>query len=574
MNITAVVVIRNEANNLIRYFEHVKLFCNEIIVVDQQSTDTSVQLAMQYADKVIISPNIGYNELDRKYACSLASNDWICTLDPDEIYCTEFVKELPNIMAKAKEECDGIICKIQNVYDGILIEAGGYEQIRLAKKNTVQTTRIHTGIAVKHALETNYIQYHFKDIKSAIEKEDWRSKHHDDDRIKDNIYKYYKDVENEIKQKLPVIEEERLNNIKLVKEKNEHVYLKGEKVKILILGNMSDQQTGMYILDACRKFSSNTAGIDIRRITQEIQSDKVQECIKNECTELSFTPDIIIVLKGMEISYDTLKWIKSYYPHAKMMNWFFDILLFDKPIWEEKSFFDIIKIYDYFICAHRGVSNKLKEVGFDNAVWIEEACSVPFNGEVYMNNFQKKKYESEIAFVGTLGLTRHHKNRIPILKKIVDNGFNLKIYGKIACKPSNIPVELKTVHTQLEAINDVHSLVCQGAIINLGLDVDNKVDHGYSARLFRVLCAGGFYLSEYVIGMEDTFKINKQNEQITDDLDFVVFYNEDDMITKIDYLLTNPDLCKKIGKNGQKTVIEKHTFEHRVQDIIKLYKNK
>ena len=39
---------------------------------------------------------------------------------------------------------------------------------------------------------------------------------------------------------------------------------------ILILGNMMDKQTGLYVLKACRQISSNVALVDVRKILKEL----------------------------------------------------------------------------------------------------------------------------------------------------------------------------------------------------------------------------------------------------------------------------------------------------------------
>jgi glycosyltransferase involved in cell wall biosynthesis len=209
MKITACVVVRNEAENLIRYFQHVRRFCNEVIVCIQKSDDNTIRLCQKYADQVILSENIGYNELDRPYVCSLAKNNWVCTLDPDEQFENEFVEDLPKLMELCEDEkYDGISCKIQNIYNGFELDMGDLRQIRLAKKTAKQSTRIHTGFACENFIQTNYIQYHFKKYDKALETEEWRSKHYTDDRIKNNLVKYY----NSVKSSLDV-EKEKLSEV-------------------------------------------------------------------------------------------------------------------------------------------------------------------------------------------------------------------------------------------------------------------------------------------------------------------------------------------------------------------------
>ena len=207
--ISACVVVRNEAENLIRYFQHVRRFCDEIIVIIQESEDNTIRLCEKYADKVILSKNLGYNELDRPYVCSLAKNNWVCTLDPDEQFENEFIEDLPAILEYCKEKNhDGVSCLIQNIYNGFELQIKGLQQIRLAKKECSQSTRIHTGWGCQNPLFLNYIQYHFKNYDDALSKEEWRNQHHDNNRIKANLIKYYANIKHALD-----VEKEKLKEV-------------------------------------------------------------------------------------------------------------------------------------------------------------------------------------------------------------------------------------------------------------------------------------------------------------------------------------------------------------------------
>ena len=165
MKLSAVVVIRNEAPHLVPFFEHLKLFCDEIIVIDQQSTDNSLQLAMIYADEVYISPQVGWNELDKGYGVGLAKNDWVVILDPDERFSQKAILYLEKALRRAEEEkCDAISFKVQNFWDGIPVEYGSIEQYRIVKKGIQNTIRIHSNFNPKVILHTTLIQLHLKEL--------------------------------------------------------------------------------------------------------------------------------------------------------------------------------------------------------------------------------------------------------------------------------------------------------------------------------------------------------------------------------------------------------------------------
>ena len=300
-------------------------------------------------------------------------------------------------------------------------------------------------------------------------------------------------------------------------------------MKTLLLGSFIDKQTAVYIFESFKAYSAEVTGIDIRKVVVEKGIVPAQAIIVGEVKKLRFYPDLIIVFKGLEMSPDTIKEIKNTYPKAKRVNWFFDIYLADRPIWESEQFFEVIKLYDQFFCSAKGVSDRLKEKGFSNAEYLPEACSPKYNKEVYLNSFQEEKYGSDISFIGSLGYFLQHTNRIRILNKIADEGFALKIWGDVVCDWKKIPDELKNCHMQTSVINEDHSKVVQASLITLGIDQRKEIELGFSARLYRVLCASGLYLCSYTDGLETIFKINKQNEPITGEEELIVYYTDDDL---------------------------------------------
>lgn len=80
--ITVTVITFNEEENIRRCLESVS-WADEIIVVDSYSSDRTVEIARAYASRVIRHEWEGYIE-QKTYAVSLASNNWIFSLDADE----------------------------------------------------------------------------------------------------------------------------------------------------------------------------------------------------------------------------------------------------------------------------------------------------------------------------------------------------------------------------------------------------------------------------------------------------------------------------------------------------------
>ena len=338
------------------------------------------------------------------------------------------------------------------------------------------------------------------------------------------------------------------------------------------MGQMKDLQTGIYIIQSIEELGYEAGYVDTRAIVEQSGVVDGQKIILEKLEELDFDPDIVMILKGLEMSYDTTKTIKEKFPKASFINWFFDVFLADKRIWENDKFFKTIELYDHFICSLKGVADTLRENGFNNAVYVAEACFPELHGEQYMNNFQVGKYGSDVAFIGSVGMVGIHKNRTEFLSKIATAGFDLKIWGDAVGEQKNIPMDVRRCMTNVQVINERHSQVCQSSLVNIGIDQDTTIDESWSARLYRVLCAGGLYLTTPTKGIYNHFKINAIDEEISPDQDLVVFYSDVDLIRKIDFLLEHDELRESIAKNGQKKVVDNHTFVHRIKEIIEVCK--
>ena len=73
-------------------------WADEIVVVDSASTDDTVAIARRYTDRVIVREWPGY-VAQKNYAASIASHDWIFSLDADERIGPALAEEIKATLA-------------------------------------------------------------------------------------------------------------------------------------------------------------------------------------------------------------------------------------------------------------------------------------------------------------------------------------------------------------------------------------------------------------------------------------------------------------------------------------------
>jgi glycosyltransferase involved in cell wall biosynthesis len=94
--LTATVITLNEAANLPAALESLS-FADEIVVVDSQSTDHTVEVARRFTDRVIVRAWPGY-VAQKNFAAEQASHDWIFSLDADERVSPALADEIRRVM--------------------------------------------------------------------------------------------------------------------------------------------------------------------------------------------------------------------------------------------------------------------------------------------------------------------------------------------------------------------------------------------------------------------------------------------------------------------------------------------
>jgi len=92
--VSVVLLARNEARRLRRWFEVVAPWADEIIVVDSGSTDQTAEIARQYSDKIYPVTNKLNFDINKNYAFTLATREWVLSLDADEIPTPDLIADL------------------------------------------------------------------------------------------------------------------------------------------------------------------------------------------------------------------------------------------------------------------------------------------------------------------------------------------------------------------------------------------------------------------------------------------------------------------------------------------------
>ena len=96
--LSAIVITRNEAGNIGACLDTLA-FCDEIVVVDCGSDDSTVDIARQKGARVEQHEWRGFGP-QKNYALSLATGTWVLTVDADERVSGELAAAIKNAIAE------------------------------------------------------------------------------------------------------------------------------------------------------------------------------------------------------------------------------------------------------------------------------------------------------------------------------------------------------------------------------------------------------------------------------------------------------------------------------------------
>lgn len=102
--LSVVINAQNVEKDLPRSLASIKDLADEIVVVDQCSTDNTPKIAKEFGAKIYKHEQVKYVELSRNFAIEKATGDWILILDPDEEIGKDLALEIKQVIGRNKAD--------------------------------------------------------------------------------------------------------------------------------------------------------------------------------------------------------------------------------------------------------------------------------------------------------------------------------------------------------------------------------------------------------------------------------------------------------------------------------------
>lgn len=178
--ISATVNTLNEEENL-RFCLQTLTWCDEIVVVDMHSDDSTVAVAREFTDKIFSHERTGFVEPARAFAVDRCTGDWVLIVDADEMVPCALSESLTSIAMN--DVADVVAISRKNLLLGEWIRHTGWwpdYQLRFFKAGSLAfSERIHSApettpsartMMLPAAEESSLVHFNFLNMRDLMDR--------------------------------------------------------------------------------------------------------------------------------------------------------------------------------------------------------------------------------------------------------------------------------------------------------------------------------------------------------------------------------------------------------------------
>ena len=176
LNLSVVILTKNEEKNIKASLESVSGWAGEIIVVDDESADKTVDIARSYTGS-IITRKMDVEGRQRNFAYAQAKNLWVLSLDADERVTEELKLEIEKAISR-ETQYNGFTIPRRNFIGNYWVRYGGWypsPQLKLFRKDKFkyEEVAVHPRAFMDDPcghLKSDIIHYSYKNIEDFLNK--------------------------------------------------------------------------------------------------------------------------------------------------------------------------------------------------------------------------------------------------------------------------------------------------------------------------------------------------------------------------------------------------------------------
>ncbi len=173
--LSVVILTKNEEKRIAAAIESVT-WADEIIIIDDESKDSTIEIAKKYTDKILIK-KMDIEGKHRNWAYAQAKNTWVLSLDADERVTDELHEEIKAVLKTSPQE-NGFTIPRRNYIGNYWVKHGGWypsPQLKLFKKEKFryEEAAVHPRAFMDDPcghLKADLIHYSYKNLEDFLAK--------------------------------------------------------------------------------------------------------------------------------------------------------------------------------------------------------------------------------------------------------------------------------------------------------------------------------------------------------------------------------------------------------------------
>jgi len=173
VSLTVVIIAKNEEANIEESLLSVSGWADEIIVVDDYSTDRTAEIAKKYAK--VLTKKMENEGIHRNWAYAQAKNSWVLSLDADEKVSEELKVEIADAIKSNEFVCFDI--PLRNYIGSYWVRYGGWypaSKVRLFRKEKFkyEEVQVHPRVFIEGScghLKSDIIHKGYPDLEHFLD---------------------------------------------------------------------------------------------------------------------------------------------------------------------------------------------------------------------------------------------------------------------------------------------------------------------------------------------------------------------------------------------------------------------
>ncbi len=266
-------------------------------------------------------------------------------------------------------------------------------------------------------------------------------------------------------------------------------------------------------------------------------------------------PDLLFIVKGDHLFPATLKKLKQF-SDCRIAGY-----AWDDPFYSDKNnlqddfrrsnFSNGMQWYDHIFVFDTHYVEEIRKRGARSVSYLPLATNPKRYREITVSQQDREHFSYDVCFIGV-----PFPNRVDIFENLSE--YNLGVFGDhwkkyFMKKGQKTPFYYKGKAAG-ETVNKIY--LCSKIVLNI--HHPHSIE-GLNTRTFDIPACGAFEVVDHIKNVERHFEVDKE---------IVTFKDMKELKRKIDYYLKHDDIRQAIAGEGKQRVVNDHTWEKRIADVI------